>query len=760
VSDSVIDLVSSSIIQNHNELDSNTMVNFINTLDIKYIIQCMENQYDMNSTVAVSTFLDWVSSAIIRNTKSLDLESVVQSHYFKDLVSTAFRPYSSDIESNTSVTDLTVLDMVFNLIQSPILTLKCSTVQDAYLRQARSTVNYGSYQSLIVGSLVEGDYAFLIQLNIDSFLQLQNDIVINSSLVFTTSGTVDSLVIIDVYEQTSIWSEGVVTWASYTPDLSKLIGSFNCTGSSVRVDLTSYLNTLRSNGNSNVNLYFKVRSDPNIQIIYFDSKDTIDEINRPHIEIQYQDSNWVGYLGLTDLASYSNIRTKNARDIYSATTVRNKGMFDLDSNYIIRRKLDTDIDSSLRVKQIGHNELDSTSSVIPGVPLISTTVIRRSLDNDNPGIANIYKSNDLDSVAVTTTSFSFLIGLANIRTNGNFDLSSMSYIWKSLGLSSNSIIRNADKIDISSYGINKQKSNSQLDSNTRINQVSDIVSNALLGIIKTLDLTSISQLRRQSYNYLDISSSLNIVYNSSLNSSSTIRNSKNTDMSSIIMIGYLYWLSSSATISRPAVPLDYDLDSSSKIQVHSKLELNSLSNIFNSNDLYSSVIQRINSNSDLTSSARLRVTSALELSSISTILQKLDLSSTVIQRLTNKSDILSNSLIRQIKDLISTASMFNKMDLSSTSVTRHTQTIEISSNSIVRQSDIDEINSSVFLKSIQKVDITATAIIRSRSLDYLLGISTIQTTARQWIPNKYGDPIFDYGDRKLPRLWKRENFIT
>ena len=55
--------------------------------------------------------------------------------------------------------------------------------------------------------------------------------------------------------------------------------------------------------------------------------------------------------------------------------------------------------------------------------------------------------------------------------------------------------------------------------------------------------------------------------------------------------------------------------------------------------------------------------------------------------------------------------------------------------------------------------LSAEAIIRVIERDEsLIGTANIVTSARQWIPGIHGKDVFK-GRGKLPRVWKRENFI-
>jgi hypothetical protein len=677
----------------------------------------MESYKDLEAVVAVSKFLDMASNVIVKNTSESDLISTAQIAHFTEWLSTAYRPYNVDLDSYVSITEMNILDLIYNLIQAPISTLNCIVIQDAYIRESRPTLNYGDSPFLLLGNPVEGSYQFVVQIDTKPYNNLQNSLVLDANLVFHLSSTFNTNISIDVYEVSESWNESTITWSNFNPTLSAPLTSFVCNSSTVKINILDYLNQTKLLGKDNINLYFKVNS-PNIDLFYFDSKEATEESIRPKIEIRYQDPSWTGFTDNGDLDSISTIRTSNARDIHSTVTIRKTLTHDLNSNSVSRRSNVTDILSNTVIRQSGNIDLSSVVSINPNISIDSNAIIRQNDYLDLISTSNLYISSDLDSIANVNTMFEWLDGNAIIRRVDNTNLPSSVIIRNNLDLDSSALTRLQKLIDLESSAKSRLSSYTNIEGNAVIRQLYDLLSTVIARRNTNVDLNAIAR----------------------------VRNSGELDLSSSIVIG------NNVT----------ELSSVARIPNKGSTELNSVGYTYIGTSIDSSVVVRsasIDSSNDLSSSARIRLTESNDIVSGADVYQNLNLSSSLRVRLTKLTELMSTANIKSVSDLESGAIILQICDLISSVNVRNTDILDMLSSGIVRQFDIEEIQSIVHILGLEVVDLVSLVNIQRYDTNYLSGVAEIKTTARRWIPNIHANDIFDYQDRKLPRVWNRENFI-
>lgn len=756
----LMDLSSTATIRNSNDLTSSAVLQFINTLDINYLIEAMETVYDVDSNASVSMFLDLLGTAMIRAKGNTDLNSIVHSSWYKDLLSSAYKPYKFDLDSFTRVTDQNIMDIIFNLIQAPITVLTCNAVQDAYIREARPTLNYGTAQSLIVGNPLEGQYEFLLQLDISPYnnIHIDNNInVVQSDLVLTTVGSFDSSVIIDVYEVGVTWGESTVDWANFPQQSYSLINSFNCVSSVVKINLTNYINQRQINGYNNLNLLFKARNATSGQLITFESRDSTTIANRPHLEIQYQDPNWIGYTKSADLNSTTIIRAINAKDLSTSATVRRFESLELDGSSTLRQNKTKDLYSDATVRKNDNLDMESTALGVPNTDIFGSAILRRSDKIDINSTSNLYNKLDLDSIVDIRTSLIWLYSNATVRQVGTPELNSIVNVRHNIDLISNAITRLSNSTEIISNSTIRNIEINDLDSNVIVQQVCDLLSDVDIRLTKDKDLVSKSTSRLSSYNDLD--STVFVKMRTDLPSTANKRVTGGKDLSS----KFTSRLSSYLDLDSTAYVKVYkDLPSNAIKRVTAIRDLDSTASLVNSVDLDSSVtiVSTIYSlDNDLNSTSIVRLTKNLDIDSTVIAQRTQDLASSVTVRVCGSHDLNSQVILNRILDLSSTARISQIKDLASNSIIRLTKSFELESTAIIRQYDIIEIDANAYMLGAEMLQLDSDVMISRFEVDYLTCYATIQTSARQWIPNVHGQDVFKFNNRKLPRLWKRENFI-
>ena len=714
------DISSSVTVKVKNELNSNAIIQFINDLDISYIISCMEDITDLQSLVTVSWPTDLYSTVNPRVKGNSDLMSVAQSSKFRDLTSKGYNPYSADLTGYTSITDMSTMDIIFTLIQARFHRRNCGAIQDAYIRESRPTINYGTAQSLLVGNLLDGEYESLIQFDTSAFLSLDKNtsVILGANLVLHLIGTYDPKLIIDVYEITSNWTESSVTWYNFGQG-TNLITSFNCNSTVVKVDLLSYLNDLKSKGLSKVNLQFKVRGADTTTLLYFESHDSTNTANRPYIEIKYQDSTWTGYTGSTDLNASATLRVTNSKDLSSVAKLRAEATNDLDSKATKRQTNNTNITSSTTVRQVGYTDLLSNGQALPNKDLLSLGTVRQTDYKDLQSSTNVYIKSDIDGYASIKTTNAWLVGSARIRRTTFNDLNSIANIRHNIDLPSSAIKRLTKVSDITSKATIRATKTSDLNSLATIRQYVDLISKAIIEKTAYKDLPSTGKSRWTTQTDLDSKITVRGSYDDKTGSV-TIRRTTNTNLNSFSYSAFGSMIDSNATIKSTVKIGTNDLDSTTRVRLKGNTDLTSKVNIYNVINLLSTAVVRKLATSDLNS----KVT---------------------INQIT---DLISNAQPHQIKDLVSSV------------VVRLTNKIDLVSNAVIKQFDINELDSIAYLYGMETLDLTCKVMVQRHGVDYLDSKAEIRTTARRWVPNVQGVEQFNFEDRKLPRVWKRENFIS
>ncbi len=272
-------------------------------------------------------------------------------------------------------------------------------------------------------------------------------------------------------------------------------------------------------------------------------------------------------------------------------------------------------------------------------------------------------------------------------------------------------------------------------SNSNINPVSNLHSTVLVVNYGQKDLDSFARL--QYHKYLD--SIANIIKYKDLSSVSQVMYSKAID--SLVNTIATLNLYSNVTIS--------DISSAclnSTVQIltgRGTFNLDSTAQIFNTNDVDSSS----------------SISISKDLESLVNIFKKKDLESLV--NILKKKDLESLANILKNKDLESLIDILSIKNILSSALIRQCGSAELITEALFRRFDINEIDSESFIIMGNFVkQLSAEAIIRVIKRDEsLIGTANIVTSARQWIPGIHGKDVFK-ARGKLPRVWRRENFIS
>ena len=251
----------------------------------------------------------------------------------------------------------------------------------------------------------------------------------------------------------------------------------------------------------------------------------------------------------------------------------------------------------------------------------------------------------------------------------------------------------------------------------------------------------------------DILSNSNISPVSNLHSTVLVVNYGQKDLDSFASLQYHKYLDSIATI------IKYK-DLSSVSQVMYSKAIDSLVNTIATLNLYSNVTISDISSASLNSTVQILTSrETFDLDSIAQIFNTNDVDSSSSISIPKDLDSLVNILKK--KDLESLIDILSIKNILSSALIRQCGSAELITEALFRRFDINEIDSESFIIMGNFVkQLSAEAIIRVIERDEsLIGTANIVTSARQWIPGIHGKDVFK-ARGKLPRVWKRENFIS
>jgi hypothetical protein len=604
-------------------------------------------------------------------------------------------PYIAQIDGIAKITDQNILDVIYGLAQAPIYVLTNPVTQDAYIREARPTLNYGANQSLVIGDAVDGRYRTYIQIDVTPYNNLADSFIISGDLVLDVSGAYDKTQIIDAYLVDSSWTEMSITWSSalnITAEINPLF-SFTCDSSEVRINLLDYLNYMKTEKIPTLNLVLRARDESDSNLFNFFSKDSTKVESHPRIEVQYQDLVWTAFTDKIELDSSVTVVSRNNKDITGSGIARQQdwGKFFLTSSALIGVFEESDLAGSTIVRGNTRVDLDSSSNINSVVDLDSSTTSR---GNDNiellSSVLAVFSS-DIES-DITVTPATDLIGSINVVANNQIDSS----------------------VDVTPVSDLLSTVNARLDIN--LFSIAEIAGNLLY-------LDGSANIRPQK----EITGQATVAYSTDINSTATARISKNTDLfgSGIVRRTDIRDLDGSATVRSSSDLLSYvmagiwpiDIDSTATIVKTGNKDLPSTSDIWYYNLL----------------------------DGIVTIIPTKDLDGRVT--------------VAQNINLDGTSNIIATKNLIGATIVRRFDSSILEGSAIIRRLDIMEMDSSVYVFGLFSQSIDSEVIVRQIGRDFIDCLADVETSSRQWVPNIHGIDVFTYQDRKLPREWKREIFI-
>lgn len=316
-----------------------------------------------------------------------------------------------------------------------------------------------------------------------------------------------------------------------------------------------------------------------------------------------------------------------------------------------------------------------------------------------------------------------------------------------LALNGSAIIGRWEDEDVNSWVIPLHKN--LIDSFAQISRCQDVDGVSVVPGIADKEIDSIIQVVES--NDLDASSDVSPISN--LESMARIAQYGQEDLDAYAALRFNKYLESIATIV-------YYKDIEGVSQIVYSEAVDSLVNAIATLNLYSEVnISNLASKSldSITQVLNSRVSDDFE--SLAQIFNTNNLDSNAQVFKYKDLEVIANIL--QNENIESFVNILPTKNIESTSITRLRGFTELTNDAIFRRFDIWEIDDEAFvMMGRYSKNLECSAIIKVIERDdTLVGYVSIITNARQWIPGIHGKDVFK-GTGKLPRVWRREDFIN
>jgi hypothetical protein len=668
---------------------------------------------------------DLVSSAIINAKNELDLKyNTPYGQGIKDLISntripahmddffasfyvepahtdgptgTVYNPYKKNVEAIFRVTETALLDIKQRLLQPPQLTYPVSIKQDTYTRQAKPTTSYGQSHSIVVGKAVDGEYRGFIEFDLTNISNLIVKKGMNCLKLTLTLKKITGSGIVDFYEVNSNWYENYLMWITSINYNQEPVFSYNFTRPENEIDIRTYVLDLLCRGKTKLNLM--LRSD---NFLIFNSKESG---SGAFLTLVYTDPAWTGAYDFVDKYCQAIIRAVAKKDI--AAIYRLSGKCIKEAEVII--KYPGTINGRMNITRLA---VFGKADIVYSKYLNSSVLIRHYTDLNSEvdfkgytgyGSVNIpYTKHILSSVYVKPEEDS-------TDTSSNAEiirktLHSFIDVVKSIYTVSSLVIRK--------NGMSDLLSESGLTGWAAVGQAN---------ITLPKDMYSIINIRTSEKS--ELISSLFIQGRKNLKSAYVTRRSNKKDI-----FGYFIR------------PENIDLFGESRFIVGSDAFSSMVIRKGDSKDTIGLFINPYKEN--LTGSLKFIIGKDVFSSIVIRKQDQYDILSSIIKRLTSNIDVYSDFTIPEKKHLISSIEINQIKDL----------LVDFN----VRQYDIQEFISQLYIHGWLHNNIISGFDIAVKSV-YLGAATTIKNNFRIWRPNIEGQ--LDFQDRKLPRIWRREDFL-
>lgn len=590
--------------ENYSNVNSSLYVSNNNNLSSSLTI-APHGVMDVDVNVIAQREKDILSSVIVKNTVNLVSEINVYSNNVLENLGWGLTIYGNqrrssinvlnrnDLQSKLQIAYNSKMSGVVDVIDPPIHHLIRNPVADTFLRQGIQTLNYGGSQNVQVGYSLEKNEIYRTLIKFDVTNLIDNITIKNIKLRLYNSQILKNPQKLALYSVSSAWDEYGATWKNQ-PYISDMITSSSVAGVGyVEFDVTSAVQKWINNEEDNYGFEIRALNESQDDFVSLNSRES--SVYKPELDISYQENIIYTYnrtnisskfyvLQRKDLASSIRIPSFNSDeylkskmfinrndtfvsyiaisnpDIYSLVTVKVEEKNSINGNISVRNQSLSDLDSKLEISKL---VVPSKISILYRDNVTSELVVRKYVENNINSTITVNKnsllsrlfvaySDDIDSsISVKQANYNDLESVIDI-VNPNL-ITSLDVLYRDDLMSS---------IDVWIYG--------------------------------EYDLPSTISINRS-----EIKGTIKLVFKDQVQSSITVRRDAISQFSTKIAVSKPDMLSQLAVVysneieSSMVVRINKDDDLSSKLIVPYSKALNSKINVFNVNNLESTI--KINS---------------------------------------------------------------------------------------------------------------------------------------------------------------------
>ena len=618
-----------------------------------------------------------------------------------DFIAGAYNPHLAYFNGLGRIAENLEMDIRYKLIQPPVLGLSTEAVHDTYVRQSKPTINYGASQSLVAGTAADGRYKTFIRIDLAGIIDVIGMNFISLKLVLDKIDSTDGL--LEFYECRSSWHEHHLLWLRNMDYGPEPVLTVEASGSQVEVDVLEYVTDLLERGETTLNLVVESKD-----FVIMKAKESG---TAPKLELRYTDPSWAGFIKELDMTNRAIIRAVGHKDFYSSYRLLEK--FFQRAGALIK-------DPTLLQSSVWVNQPDfiSSASVVVSSYCAAAAVVRAD------GHADLICDYDHNAMHETAGA----------------EIPYRQDVYGSADVPPEYAVKDGDfRADV----IRKYVF-------SLVEMVRSVYTNGS-AVVRVTDHKALVSSAEIIYSY--IYGQGNIREGSFLNAGAIKRSrpvSKDRADAAYMDKPYLYGsyhIGKSSGLAGSAFMKQF---------VHRHKVCAAV--VPPPSEVTAGAVVRRQDHEDRAAALIMRRSGEHPLISNAEVPHRYDIVNSLHIRRQDNSDRETEAVIRQkgLIDAPSRAEMYVYRDLFSAADIL--QIKDLTGSAVARQFDVAHSRVEAFVSGgFHRSPVVSYADIGVKDA-YLAGRAEINTKARIWLPNRQGE--LDFEDRKLPRLWIRENFIT
>lgn len=586
--------------ENHNEIYSRITVRpFDRMQGVVKIIAVGER--DVNFSITVKQLKDIQSNVQVYSDNVID-KIGFPPVYGNQRRSSVIVKYRDDIRSNITVRPHGKMTGIIDVLEPPKITANLEPNKDAFVREGVKTLNYGSAQTMLIGGSIDNNEAYRSFVAFDTSKIPRQQTLLKAVLKLYNSSAKSVSQTIEIHSANSGWEENSVTWLNQ-PASDNLITTIDLGSQEgyVEIDVFDIVNDWINDRTENNGFILKATDEKFDQYVQIYTKDSSNNNYKPKLEIVYRDDATPPSIGNSNIRSNtyvlfrnsiasrinipiydinrelpSKIRVKDPATIFSNISISRP---DVISNILVRRTETKDIIGKIGVRQPGLSEYPGKISInkpdMPsriGVPYSFTipssiTVMARG---ETEAISNIYISRPDMLSNVIVPYRDDIMGKIKVIANKDSALIGTMSISRP-DVISNILIRRLDTSDVNGSITVRRLGVSQNKSTISVSKP-DMVSNIKVNLFNSLNST-MSVRRTKDTN---LSGNIYVFFRSDVQGSMEVVKADRLPSSIEVITGYLKsslfvpFSDSNDLISKATIRVSFISELPSRININSE----------------------------------------------------------------------------------------------------------------------------------------------------------------------------------------------